>query len=335
MTGSIVPKTLFGEKYVSLVDPGRPGLRPHRGRRDHRAHRGRHRGRAGALRPLPAAADRAARAAQPDPQRPGDRARRPRRPARRQHRDARQLPEADQPADPEAGRGPAARPRRCPTTTPTCCRRSPRSSTTPSLTTGTLEGREEKLHDALRRRVRLLRHRHRLPRRERRQPDPAQRGRPGAVPGLREVRARVLLPDPRHRQRRQAPGRGVPRVHPPHRARDAAPPAARLRRRRHPALRRDPGPELPAPAEPAVEPVQPGAPPAELRRRRRRADRQGHQPGRAQRQLPHQRSRQRRGDRAAPLAARPRPSASSAADVPDLGVLLVGPMARGAEVSLR
>ena len=45
------------------------------------------------------------------------------------------------------------------------------------------------------------------------------------------------------------------------------------------AHRGQPRPQLPAPAEPALEPVQPRAPPAQLQRRRRRADRQGHLPG--------------------------------------------------------
>ena len=56
VTASIVPKTLFGEKYVSLIVPGDPSRDADQGRRHHQAHRGRHRGREGALRPLPAAA---------------------------------------------------------------------------------------------------------------------------------------------------------------------------------------------------------------------------------------------------------------------------------------
>ena len=39
VTGSIVPKTLFGEKYVALEVPADPSPEPHQGRRDHRAHR--------------------------------------------------------------------------------------------------------------------------------------------------------------------------------------------------------------------------------------------------------------------------------------------------------
>ena len=58
-------------------------------------------------------------------------------------------------------------------------------------------------------------------------------------------------------------------------------------------------------------------------------------PGRANASLPHRHAGTAGGDRPAALAARPRPSASAPADVPDLGVLLLGPMARGAEVSLR
>ena len=49
--------------------------------------------------------------------------------------------------------------------------------------------------------------------------------------GLREVRPGVPLPDRRDRQRRQAAGRGLPRLHPPHRAGAAARPAAWLRAR--------------------------------------------------------------------------------------------------------
>ena len=58
-----------------------------------------------------------------------------------------------------------------------------------------------------------------------------------AAAGVRQVRPRVLLPDQGHRQRRQAPGRGVPRLHAAHRPRDAAQPAAPVRRRRHAPLR--------------------------------------------------------------------------------------------------
>ena len=70
VTGSIVPKTLFGEKYVSLEVPeGSTADEPLAGRRPHRAHRGLDRGRGGALRPLPAAAHGPARRAQHDAQR--------------------------------------------------------------------------------------------------------------------------------------------------------------------------------------------------------------------------------------------------------------------------
>ena len=75
-------------------------------------------------------------------------------------------------------------------------------------------------------------------------------------------------------------GRGVPRLHPAHRARDAAQPAARLHPGRPAGARRGPRPDLPAPAQPALEPGQPGPAPARLRRRRQHADRQGHRPGR-------------------------------------------------------
>ena len=57
----------------------------------------------------------------------------------------------------------------------------------------------------------------------------------------------------RHRRAPAAPGRGVPRLHAAHHPRDAAEPAARLRRRSDsPALRRDRGPNCLQPAEPAV-----------------------------------------------------------------------------------
>ena len=70
VTGSIVPKTLFGEKYVSLEIPeGAESGDVAAGRADHRPHGGLHRGREGALRPLPAAAHGAAGRPQHDAQR--------------------------------------------------------------------------------------------------------------------------------------------------------------------------------------------------------------------------------------------------------------------------
>ena len=177
----------------------------------------------------------------------------------------------------------------------------------------------------------------RLPRRQRRQPDPAQRGRRSSssrvfakyapefpcltrgIVNAGKLQAEAFRGFTLHIVLETLPNQ--PRAY------DASD---------KPALRRGPRAQLPAPAEPAVEPVQPGPPPAELQRRRRRAHRQGHHPGRAQRVLPRPAlPGSRGGDRPAPVAARARRSACSADDVPDLGVLLVGPMARGAEVSLR
>ena len=122
---------------------------------------------------------------------------------------------------------------------------------------------------------------------------------------LRQVRPRVPLPHPGHRERRCAPGRGLPRLHPPHRAGDAAQPAARLRPAGRAAVRRDPGPGVREPPQPALVADQPGARPAGLRRRCRRAHRQGHQPDRP-RLLEHRhRLRgQRPGDRPAQVPAR-------------------------------
>ena len=65
VTASIVPKTLFGEKYVSLIVPDEPSDDADQGRRHDQAHRHLHRGREGALRPLPAAAHGRAGRAQP------------------------------------------------------------------------------------------------------------------------------------------------------------------------------------------------------------------------------------------------------------------------------
>ncbi len=71
-------------------------------------------------------------------------------------------------------------------------------------TTGTLETREARLHAAPRRRHRVLRDRAHLPRRQRRQPDPARRGQPGPAAGAGALLDRVPVPARRHRQRRQA-----------------------------------------------------------------------------------------------------------------------------------
>ena len=99
-------------------------------------------------------------------------------------------------------------------------------------TTGTLEDRQPAAADALHRRHRVLRHRPRLPATERRQHHPARPGQP--APGCRcwPATRRSTPACSAARARRQARGRGVPRLHPAHRARDAAQPAARLHRRR-------------------------------------------------------------------------------------------------------
>ena len=96
------------------------------------------------------------------------------------------------------------------------------------------------------------------------------------------------------------------------------------------------GPELPEAAQPAVVTVQPGAAPAEHGRRRRRADRQGHQPGRPRLLRPAASASPAAAPESAMLNSLLGPTLGvTARDVPDLGALLVAPMARGAEVSLR
>ena len=146
---------------------------------------------------------------------------------------------------------------------------------------------------------------------------------------------RVPLPHRRHRQRRQAPGRGVPRLHPAHRAGDAAQPAPGLHPQDVPRVADDRGPNClklpnppwsqanPVPHQPNLndgvdEPTGKGT----SRSRHRGYDRAGRP------------ARQRPGVRDAaevPARSRPRPHRRRR---PDLGaLLLVGPMARGAEVS--
>ena len=68
--------------------------------------------------------------------------------------------------------------------------------------------------------------------------------------GAGEVLPGVPLPARRGRERREAPGRGVPQLHAAHRARDAAEPAPRLQPERPAAARRRAGPQLPDPAQP-------------------------------------------------------------------------------------
>ena len=108
VTGSIVPKTLFGEKYVSLEVPEDPS--PEHLKADDMISRTVISTEVeqvlSDLYPLLRTVQPAR--AQHDPQRALHRPRGPRRAARREPRDRRQLPQAAQPADPRAGRGPAA-----------------------------------------------------------------------------------------------------------------------------------------------------------------------------------------------------------------------------------
>ncbi len=150
----------------------------------------------------------------------------------------------------------------------------------------------------------------------------------------RQVLPAVPLPARGHRQGRRPAGRGLPRLHPAHRARDPAQPAARLRAAGRPRVRRHPRSPLRLAARPALEPGEPPGHPARLRRRHRRADRQGH--------LAQCHRLGSTGDRATGWSggdgyAGGRDEAAllkgllgtsigtTAEDVPDLGVLLVGP----------
>ncbi len=151
VTGSIVPKTLFGEKYVSLEVPQDPSPDHIEAGATIDADPGRDRGREGPQRPLPAAARRPAGRDQPDPQRDRHRPRGSRRADRREPRDGRRLPQAAQPADPRDRRRPPAdgegvhdlrrrdaRDRPDPASTPSRPRprsRVARRSSTPSSTT--------------------------------------------------------------------------------------------------------------------------------------------------------------------------------------------------------
>ena len=174
VTGSIVPKTLFGEKYVSLEVPEGGPDGHDRGRGGHRPHRGLDRGREGALGPLPAAARGEPCRPQLHPQRARDRARGARREHGREPRDPRRLPQAGQPADPRHRRGPAAhRPRLRPLR-----RRAPRRRADPARhhqDHRDARGSRGQAARALPRRRVVLRHRAHLPRRQRGQPDPARR----------------------------------------------------------------------------------------------------------------------------------------------------------------
>ena len=243
VTGSIVPKTLFGEKYVSLEVPetGPSGTM-----------------RAGAvidrtevsievekvlsdLYPLlravsPADINYTLNALATALEGRGES-------VGREPRDPRRLPQAGQPPDPRHRRGPAAhRPRLRPVR-----RRAARRRADPARHDQDhrdARGSRGQAARAVPRRRVVLRHRPHLPRRERGQPDPARRPQRRPAAAVRQVRAGVPLPARRHRQRRQGPGRGVPRLHPAHRARAAAQPAARLHRGRRAALRRGPRAEL-------------------------------------------------------------------------------------------
>ncbi len=192
VTGSIVPKTLFGEKYVSLEIP--EGSSTGEGEAlqagaDHRAHRHRDRGGGGPLRPLPAAAHGPAGRAQHDAQRARDGPRGARRGARPEPRDPRQLPQAAQPADPADRRRPA--PHRAGVRH--LRRRDARDRGDPAQHDHHhrhVRGPGRQGPRALRGRRRLLRHLARVPRRQRRQPDPARRARPAAAAGVRQATRR-------------------------------------------------------------------------------------------------------------------------------------------------
>ena len=71
-------------------------------------------------------------------------------------------------------------------------------------TTGTLETREARLHQLLDDVTQFSGTARTLPRRQRRQPDPARRGQPGPAPGAGALLDGVPVPARRHRQRRQA-----------------------------------------------------------------------------------------------------------------------------------
>ncbi len=158
-------------------------------------------------------------------------------------------------------------------------------------------------------RVRVLRHHAHLPRRERVEPHPGQPARRRPAARLRQVRPRVPLPHQGHRQRGQAAGPGVPRVHAAHQPRAAAQPAACLRPPGQAAVRRQARPLLRHAAQPAVQPEEHRPVPRQRERRCRRADRQGHQPHRA---AAGPRARRTPG-------ARPRPTSSAPCSPPRWG----------------
>ena len=101
VSARLLPKTLFGEKFVDLVHPGaavRAAARPRATSSRRTAVEHGHRAREGPRRPPAAAAHRPAGQAQRDAQRARDRARGPRRPARREPRAGRPLLHRAQPA---------------------------------------------------------------------------------------------------------------------------------------------------------------------------------------------------------------------------------------------
>ena len=250
-------------------------------------------------------------------------------------RDARRLPDPLQPRAPRPHRGPAAHRARSPTPTPTCCRRSPRSCATRSPPPSTLEDREDKLKALFNDVSKLATVAERFTRANGDNLVRLARPRRGAARGVRALRPRLPLPARRHRRGGQAPGRGVPRLHPAHRAGDAAQPAARLRPAGRPGLRRQARLPLRHAAHPAVVPEQPAHPQPDF------VDGVDEPTGKGTSRVGPGWSGTAAGfaggrDESALLKALLAPGLGvSADDVPDLGVLLVGPMARGAEVSLR
>ena len=156
----------------------------------------------------------------------------------------------------------------------------------------------------------------------------------------RQVRAGVSLPARRHRQRRRPAGRGLPRLHPAHRARDPAEPAARLR-----AAGRAGATATTAAPTAAHLPNPPWNQANPVRHQPDFVDGVDEPTGKGTRRAAAGPPTRPSGwaSAATPAAARSRPAqracsaptlGATADDVPDLGVLLVGPMARGATVTL-
>ena len=316
VTGSIVPKTLFGEKYVSLVDPDgrRPRGRIQAGDDDHRAPRC-------SIEVEKVLTDLypLLRTVQPadinhDPQRD----RRPRSRAGASElgaepRDRRRLPQADQPADPGARRGPAADRAGLRHLRRRAARGRRRSCATPSRPPAPSRTARPELNALFNDVAGVLRHRPRASSTHNGD-NMIRLGQLGAAAArsvLAQLRPGVPLPARRHRQRRQA---RRPR-------RSAASPCTSSSRRcptsraattpadEPGATATTAGPNCAAPAQPALDQANPVRHQPELRRRRRRAHRQGHRPRRA-RLRPARRHRRRlrrqpRRDRPAQVAARP------------------------------